>query len=138
MAKVKCKGMKIQHTISMSLVDIAQVLSIEISGSASETYESHTLDTSGAYKTKDQTGYSDPGEVSIEMFWDPALAGHQAITDLITTPADNAMKIIYADTGVTEQSFTAAGVEVGVTADMADGLKGNVTYQIDGTTGWAT
>lgn len=137
MAKVKCKGTKLQHTVSMSLVDIAQLLSIEHSGSASETYESQTLD-GGVFKTKDQTGYSEPGEVSCEMFWDPALAGHQAITDLITTPADNAMKIIYADTANTNQAFTVAGVEVGITVDMADGLKGSVTYQVDGDPGWPT
>lgn len=137
MAKVKCKGTKLQHTVSMSLVDIAQLLSIEHSGSASETFDSTTLD-GGVDKTYDQTGYSEPGEVSAELFYDPALAGHQAITDLIAAPADNAMKIIYADTGLTNQSFTAAGVEFGVTVDMGDGLKAEVTYKVDGSPGWPT
>jgi hypothetical protein len=137
MAKIKCKGTKLQHTISMSLTDIAQLLSIEHSGSASETFDSTTLDGT-VYKTYDQTGYSEPGEVTAELFYDPALAGHQAITDLIATPADNAMKIIYADGATTNQSFTASGVEFGVTVDMADGLKGEVTYKVDGDPGWPT
>lgn len=137
MAKVKCKGTKLQHTISASLADIAQLISIEHSGAASETYDSTTLEGT-VYKTYDQTGYSEGGSVTAELFYDPALVGHQAITDLIAAPADNAMKIIYADSGTTNQSFTAAGVEFGVTVAMDDGLKGSVTYKVDGDPGWPT
>ena len=137
MAIVKCKGTKLQQTVSASLVDIAQLLSIEHSGSGSETFDSTTLD-GGVFKTTALTGYSNPGTVAAELFYDPALAGHQAITDNITTPATNAMKIIYADTAATNQAFTAAGVEFGVTVDMADGLKGSVTYTVSGDPGWPT
>lgn len=121
----------------MSLADIAQLTSIEHSGSESETWDSTTLD-GGVYKNYDQTGYSEPGEVSAELFFDPALAGHQAITDLIAAPADNAMKIIYADTAATNQSFTAAGVAFGVTVAMDNGLVGSITYKVDGDPGWPT
>ena len=76
--------------------------------------------------------------VAAELFFDPALAGHQAITDNITTPATNAMKIIYADTAATNQAFTAAGVEFGVTVAMEDGLKASVTYTVSGDPGWPT
>ena len=137
MAIVKCKGTKLQHTVSASLVDIAQILSIEHSGSGSETFESTTLD-GGVYKTFAPTGYSNPGQVSAEIFYDPALAGHQAITDLIATPATNAMKMIYADTAATNQSFTSAGVEFGNTVAMDDGLKGSITYTVTGDPGWPT
>ncbi|MFM2095047.1 MAG: Lambda phage tail tube protein [Planctomycetota bacterium] len=137
MAIVKCKGTKLQHTVSASLVDIAQILSIEHSGSGSETFESTTLD-GGVYKTFAPTGYSNPGQVSMELFFDPALVGHQAITDLIASPATNAMKIIYADTGATNQSFTSAGVEFGATVAMDDGLKASVTYTVTGDPGWPT
>jgi hypothetical protein len=137
MAIVKCKGTKIQHTVSASLVDIAQVLSIEHSGSGSETFESTTLD-GGVFKTFAPTGYSNPGTVSAEIFYDPALVGHQAITDLIAAPATNAMKLIYADTAATNQAFTSAGVEFGNTVDMADGLKGSITYTVTGDPGWST
>ena len=135
MAIVKCKGTKLQHTVSAALVDIAQLLSIEHSGSGSDTFESTTLDGS-AYKTFAPTGYSNPGEVAAELFYDPALAGHQSITDLIATPTTNAMKIIYADTAATNQSFTSAGVQFGVTVAMDDGLKGSITYTVTGDPGW--
>ena len=137
MAIVKCKGTKLQHTVSASLVDIAQILSIEHSGSGSETFESTTLD-GGVFKTFAPTGYSNPGQVSAEIFYDPALAGHQAVTDLIATPATNAMKIIYADTAATNQAFTSAGVEFGATVAMDDGLKASITYTVTGDPGWPT
>ena len=137
MAIVKCKGTKLQQTVSASLVDIANLLSIEHSGSGSITFDSTTLD-GGTYKTAAQTGYSNPGTVAAELFYDPALVGHQAITDLIATPANNAMKIIYADTAATNQAFTSAGVEFGLTVAMEDGLKGSVTYTVTGDPGWST
>lgn len=135
MAIVRSKGTKVQHTVSATLVDIAQVLSIEHSGCGSITFDSTTLD-GGVYKTKAASGYSNPGTVAIEGFYDPALAGHKAITALITTPASNAMKLIYADTAATNQAFTQAGVEFGVTVAMEDGLKFTATYEVTGDPGW--
>ncbi len=137
MAKVKCKGMIVEHTISASLTPIAQVKSGEFSGAGSQTYDSTTLD-SGVWKTKAQTGYSESGELSLELFYDPALAGHQFMFDLMAAPADNAMRVSYADTAVTTQSFTQAGLEFGVTFEMDDGLTAEVTYQITGSPGFPT
>lgn len=138
MAKVKGKGTIVQHTISAALVAIAQCRSVEFSGTKSETYDSTTLDQATAFKTFDQTGYSEPGELKVELFYDPALAGHQFITDLIATPADNAMRVTYADGASTTQSFTQSGVEFGATIAMDEGVVGEVTYTIDGDPGWPT
>lgn len=137
MAKVKVKGMIVKHTISAALTAIAQIIGIDLDGCGSITYDSTTID-GGVYKTYDQTGYSEPGKLNLELFLDPALAGHQFITDLIAAPADNAMQITYADSGATTQSFTQSGIEFGVTAAMNDGLKASVSYQIDGDPGWPT
>lgn len=135
MAKVVGKGTVVQHTISASLTAVAQVLSVEHSGSKSKTYDATALDSS-VFGERALTGYSDPGTVSLELFYDSALVGHQFITDNITTPATNAMKLIYANT--TEQSFTACGVEFGVSIVMDDGVKGTATYEINGSPGWPT
>jgi len=48
------------------------------------------------------------------------------------------MKIIYADTAATNQSFTSAGVEFGATVAMDDGLKASLTYTVTGDPGWPT
>lgn len=137
MAKVKCKGTIVKHTISAALTAIAQVTEMELTGTKSNTWDSTALDT-GVFKTKEQTGYSDPGMYSLGLFYDPALVGHQFITDLIAAPADNAMQITYADTAATTQDFTAAGVEFGVVVAMDDGLRGSATYEIDGDPDWPT
>ena len=79
MAKVKCKGTVLQQEISSVFTAVAQVISIDIGETKTETWDSTSLDT-GVGKTKSQTGYAEPGDVSFEIFFDPALAGHQAIT----------------------------------------------------------
>jgi hypothetical protein len=141
MSKVICKGTTLKQTISASLTAVAQVISLEISGAEAETYDSTTLD-GGYWKSYDLTGYSEPGEVSGELFYDPALAGHKALTTLMgvggntTAQAQNAMQIVYADDAATTQSFTAASVAFGVTADMADGLKGKFKIKISGDPGF--
>lgn len=138
MAKVKCKGTVLQQEISSVFTAVAQVISIDIGETKTETWDSTSLDTSGAGKTKGQTGYAEPGDVSFEIFFDPALAGHQAITDLVTTPAENNWKVIFADTGSTELPFASAGVGFGATVDMGDGLKASVSLETTGLPTYAT
>ncbi|HSG60852.1 MAG TPA: hypothetical protein VLA24_05385, partial [Pseudomonadales bacterium] len=84
MTKVVSKGTVLQQEISSVFTAVAQVISIDQSGAESETFESTTLDTSGAGKEYAQTGYTEGGSLSFELFYDPALAGHQAISDLLT------------------------------------------------------
>jgi len=137
MAKVKCKGMKLSHTVGTTLTDIAQIIDFEESGGGVETYDSTTLD-GGVFKTYDVTGYSEPGKISGTLFYDPALAGHQNITDIITSPATNAGKVTFADAATTTKAFTAVGHQFGYAAAMNDGLKGNFEVQLTGDPGWPT
>jgi len=131
MAKVKCKGTVLQQELSMGFTAVAQVVSLEQSGAESETTDVTTLDTSGAGKEYMPTGYSEGGSVSGELFYDPALAGHQAITDLITTPSEQNWKIIFADTGTTEMAFTGAGVGFDISVQQNDGLRASFSIKND-------
>jgi hypothetical protein len=137
MAKIVGKGTVISHTIASTLTPIAQVISIALAGAASQTFDDTALDGT-VFMTRSPTGYSAPGTCALELFFDPALTGHQAITDLIAAPASNAMRVTYANSGATTQSFTTCGVEVGVTVAMDDGVKMSVTYQISGDPGYPT
>jgi hypothetical protein len=65
------------------------------------------------------------------MFYDPALAGHQAITDLVTTPAECNWEITFADTGSSTSTMTSAGVGFNLTGAMNDGLKADVSLKLD-------
>lgn len=132
MAKVRCKGTVLHQEIASVFTAVAQVVSMSHSGGASEDYDATTLDTSGAGKEYELTGYSDGGNWDFDLFYDPALAGHQAITDLVTTPAKQKWKVIYADTGTTEEPFTSAGITVGREVAMSDGLKMSVSCHCTG------
>ena len=138
MAKIVGKGTVLQQTIAMSLVDIAQVIGVEYSGGASETYDGTSLDTSGAGREMPVTSVATPGAFDFDMFFDPALAGHQFITDEITTPAENASKLIFADSGTTEWPFTRSGISLGLTVALDDGVKARCSFQCTGLPTFAT
>lgn len=131
MAKVACKGTILKQDIASTLTAVAQVISISHDGAETETFDATTLDTSGAGKEYLKTGYTEGGSVDFELFFDPALAGHQAITDDITTPAERNWSLTFADTGASVWEFTGAGLSFGVTVDMADGLKANCSIKLD-------
>lgn len=136
MAKVVSKGTVLQQELSMVFTAVAQVISLEQSGAESETFECTTLDTTGAGKEYGSTGYTEPGSVNFEIFYDPALAGHQAISDLLVTPAAQNWKLIFADTGTSEYPFTGAGISFDVTVAMNDGLKASGAIKLNGLGTW--
>ncbi len=140
MAKVVSKGTTLKQTISASLTAVAQCISLEHAGAKAQTYDSTTLD-GGVFMTKDLTGYSDPGAISGELFYDPNLAGHKFLTGLMgyvaVAPAQNAMSLTFVDAGTTVMAFTAAAVGFGVAVDMASGLKGKFNIDITGDPGFS-
>lgn len=135
MAIVVCKGTILKHTVSSSLVAVAQIMSIDHSGAESTSFENKTLD-GGAAIPHTPTGYSEGGTVDFEIFMDPALAGHQSITDRITDPvlttADRLWQISFKDAAVTTANFTMAGTGYGWAVDMDDGLKASISLKLDG------
>lgn len=138
MAKQKCKGTILQQEIATVFTAVAQVISLSISGNESETVEADTLDNGNAGIPHEPTGRSEGGSVEGELFYDPALAGHQSVTDLITDPKKCNWKVIYADTGATEVAFTSAGVGFDVSIDSGDLLKGSFNAKVDGLPTWPT
>lgn len=133
MAIVVCKGTKLQHSISSVLTDLAQIIGMDLPEAETETFESDTLDNSDAGIPYTPTGRSEGGSMSCELFLDPALAGHQELTDDIADPANRLpkdMKIIFANAGATEWPFSAAGVGLGGTVALADGLKANASFKL--------
>lgn len=132
MAKCKCKGTKLQRTIASVLTDVAQVIDLSWSGCESETYESDTLDNTDAGIPYEPTGRTEGGSISGNLFFDPALAGHQGLTRLLDTPQDESWNITFADTGTTDWPFGGAGFGMGLTVALADGLKASFTIKLDG------
>lgn len=132
MAIVISKGTVLQQEISTVFVAIAQVTGIDLPDIESETFESDTLDNANAGIPHAATGRTEGGTLNAELFFDPALAGHQSLLALLTTPADQDYKLIFADVGATEWAFTGAGLSFGGTVALSDGLKGNLGIKLDG------
>ena len=138
MAKIRVKGSVIKQDIASTLTAIAQVIEFSTSGAETETFDCTTLDTTGAGKEYGQTGYAEGGSLDFGVFFDPALAGHQALTDDITTPAERDYSLTFADAGTTEWTFTAAGIGLNVTGVMSDGLKADVSLKLNQLFAYAT
>ena len=132
MAKVKSKGTVLKQVIATTYTAVAQIISIDLPDAEGETYESDTLDNSSAGIPYDPTGRSEGGSCGFELFLDPALEGHQAITDLITTPAACEWQLTFADTGESVWNFKTAGVSFGGAVALNDGLKATVSGKLSG------
>lgn len=146
MAQVPTKGTLLKMCIAGgTLATVAQMISIDVSEAKTETYDGTTLDQSGVGKVKKPTGYTDGGSISGELFFDPALAGHQSITDILLAPAiplgeehliDGS--ITFANATPTTWTFVSSGVGIGVAVAMNDGLKASVSFECGDLIGYAT
>ena len=132
MSKIRVKGSVLSMGITTTLVAVAQVIEFGVDGAESETYDSTTIDTSGAGKEYGLTGYSEGGSLTFGCFWDPVLASQQSVTDLVTTPATSSWSLTFADAATTVSTFTGAGVGFGFTGAMNDGLKADVSIKLTG------
>ena len=130
--KVKCKGTLLQAEIAGVFTSIAQLIDLDGPEADVETFDSTTLDTVGAGKECEVTGYADPGEVKFNYFLDPVLAVHKFLTSLITTPAKINWKLIFADDGATEWPFAGIFTGGGPKVDMGDGLKSSGGVKLSG------
>lgn len=131
MAKLKSKGTVLQQSISSVYTAFPQIISIGLSGEASETYDSTTLDGS-VFKTFDPTGYTQPTTINIEYFYDPDNAVHTAYTALLATPAANNFKILYTDATPTEVVYSGTGFSLDKTIAANDGVKASASITTSG------
>jgi hypothetical protein len=131
MAKIKSKGTVLAVSISAVYTAIPQLKSISISGAASETYDSTTLDGT-VYKTKDPTGYTEPATISADLFRDPDNTTHQALIALLAAPVATNFKVTYADATPLEEVYSGVGFGWDTTVAPADGLSSTLTVVTSG------
>lgn len=135
MAVVKCKGTILQLDVAGTYTTIAQLLSISFSGASNRTFESTTLDQTGAFATHAWSGYNDPGEVQYECFYDPALTIHKKVNDVYKQGGSANWRIQFSDSGTTTQTFASAGLTIGKEVKIGEGLKQTVKIAITGDPG---
>lgn len=130
MTVIVSKGSKIQHEISETLTDVAQVISIDGPDAEVETFEADYLGNTSPGIPMKPTGRVSGGSVSFEMFFDPTLAGHQDLTDQLLTPAVTNWAIVFSDT--TSWPFAGTLKSLTPAVDLADGLKASGEVELDG------
>jgi hypothetical protein len=85
--------------------------SIDISGEASETNDTTTLD-GGAYKTKDPTGYVEPPTIKLSGLHDPTIPTYTNFAGLVSAPVATNFKITYTDTAATSAIYSGVGFAI--------------------------
>jgi len=138
MAIIRCKGTALQQCIGTTFTAVTQVISLDLPDTEAETFEADYLDNTAAGIPYKGTGRVEGGSVGFELFLDPVLAAHTYILTELTTPpaidSEETWKIVFADTGTTEWAFTGAGVGIGGTVALGDGLKMTGSIKVDGIT----
>lgn len=131
MAKIASKGTALQLSISAVFTTIAQVSGLRGPGMKPQTYDATALD-SGVGMEKKPTGFVDGGEVSGDMFFDPVAVTHQALTDLVTTPAVASWKTLWSDVATTAWPYSGTLSNFEPSASLNDGLKAAFGITLDG------
>ena len=93
MATVICKGTAMNLTIANVLTPVAQVISIDLDGIESETFEADTLNNLSPFIPYQNTGRTEPGKLSGELFFDNSLSSHSAYFGLISTPTGSSFPV---------------------------------------------
>lgn len=131
MGMQKSKGCSVEQEIASVYTVVAQISGVGYSGAGSESTDTTTLD-GGVFKTKGLTGYSEPGMLDIDLFFDSTLSGHQEFTDLITTPATRNFKVKNSSGTVMMGPFASAGIKPSWTIAPNAMVKGKIQIEITG------
>lgn len=130
-SKLKGKGTIFAQSISSVYTAIPQLISISISGEATETFDSTTLDGS-AYKTKTSTGYTNPATLSAEGFYDPDDTTIQAFEGLLASHTVTNFKVTYTDATPKEVIYSGVGFGLDKSVSLSDGTKCTYTVETSG------
>lgn len=130
--KIKSKGTALLMEISSVYTAIPQLISINISGEASTTYDSTTLD-GPVHMTNDPTGYTTAPTIAAEGFYDPDDAVITAYSDLLAAPVATNFKVTYVDTTPTSVIYSGTGFGFDKTISPTEGVKCSYSIQTSGT-----
>jgi hypothetical protein len=126
------KGTKIYLDIASTLTEIPQVSQLSTSGNDVGVADVTDLNQAVAGMAYIPNGYAEGGSVSWDTFFDPVGVVLQALTDLITTPALKAWKIVWPDTAATVWTFSAIYKGINVTASKPDALVASHEAKLSG------
>jgi hypothetical protein len=126
------KGTVHKMEIATVLTAVAQVISIDLPEQKHETFEADSLDNTAAGIPHQATGRTERGELGLELFFDPALAGHAEYTSWLddATPEEKDVQVIFTSTPAKTWQFdNCPGCTLGAKIVLNDGVKATVKYK---------
>jgi hypothetical protein len=134
MARVPGKGTLFRLTISSTLTTIGQVIELDSANDETETFDGDYLDNTDEEIPVQHTGRVSRGDISGTMFYDPDLATHQFITDILEDPGTLlplAGSIVLADATPASVTFNLKGISMGLSVRMNDGVKAPFSCKVN-------
>lgn len=122
MTKRAAKGTVLQLEIATVYTAVSHVGVINGPDAEVQVFDATTLDSDVSMDDGEPTGHTAPGSVSGDGFYDPALAIHEALTDLLAAPAKVDWKIVYPST-LGEIAFTGVLINMTPNANTNEGIK---------------
>ena len=146
--KIKCKGTTLEQDIAgTTYVAIAQVIDIDLPDMEMETFEADTLDNTDAGIPYFATGRTEGGSFSANIFFDPKDTSHiewmsyLSVTGVIDGAAaadreyEVSMRLTFANPATptaSEWAWVCAGISMGATVALGDGLKASIGGKLKG------
>ena len=133
MAKQKGKGTVLAVEITAVYTAIPQMISIDKSGEASETYMARTLDE-GVHSAQPNTGYVSNPEIGGEFFYDSGNAVHTFLKTSMRTPPAAGVNAKLTDTASTPlvEIWNCTGIGVDEKYATDDGVKATLKLVTSG------
>lgn len=134
--KYSSKGTLLQRSISAVWTTIAANRSVNGPDGEVQFFDGTALDSDVSIEDGELTGHTTPGQVSGEVFYDPADAVHTLLTDdLVAGGAQASYRIRLPDgtlaitfTGSVQRFSPKASVRDGLMADLSIKLQSVATY----------
>lgn len=136
------KGTALKTEVASVLTAVANLISIDLPEHAAETFEADTLDNADVGIPHQATGRVEGGSVGFEGFLDPVAATFQQLTDLLLDPTfastGDGGSITFSDAALTVWPFLMAGLTLGGTVALNDGVKFSGSIKLNKTVTWPT
>ena len=140
MSIIKSKGTVFSMGVGGASTAIAQIISLDLPEQAVETFEADTLDNSGVGIPYKSTGRVEGGSVGGELFFNTTT--HSIIIGFLTSPPDpdddpqGTGSITFGGGG--GLTFEIAGISLGGSVALNDGVKGTFNAKLDGVATYTT
>lgn len=106
--KIKSHGTSLLQEISSVYTAIPGVISIDISGEKTKTYDATDLGT-GQYEVNAISGRTTPPTISFELWWDPDDSTQGSFEALKAAPVATNFKVTYTDATPTSEIYSGVG-----------------------------